>query len=418
MPSIALLLLLVLSLHASFVENYRWRSDETYLMFLARLHLPQRDLYYNLDKEDQRMTEDIRSGFNYQILYGKDKKDIRQLLIPSNDELQIHIYKDRKGRYRFEMLPIISRTQIESIALNIDYSPYYDIIQKSGSKKLATIFVQAFKHSLDFKRGLRKGDRLAMLYKQKYRLLGAFSMPTLLASAIELHKKRHFVYLGSDGRYYNEAGKQVEGFLLARPIPTARITSGFTRKRWHPILHKYRAHLGVDFGARSGTPIRAAGSGRIIFAGYTRGYGKLIKILHQDGYVTLYAHQRKFRRGIRRGRYVKKGEIIGYVGSTGLSTGAHLHFGLYKNGRAINPLRIVQVATKQLRGKRLKEFKKLKAGYDKQLLALMDDDREHIKRTKKIDRRCYCYDRRAALYRKDSNATNKEHRDREANTAR
>jgi len=244
-----------------------------------------------------------------------------------------------------------------------------------------------------------------MIYEQKYRLSQPFSMPTLKASVIEMHKKKHFIYLNSDERYYDERGKQIEGFLLARPIPGARITSRFTRKRWHPILHKYRAHLGVDFGARSGTPIRAAGSGRIIFASYTRGYGKLIKIRHKDGYMTLYAHQRKFRRGIHRGKYVKKGQVIGYVGSTGLSTGPHLHFGLYKNGRAINPLRVVQVTVKQLRGKALRAFKQLKANYDQSLLLHLNNETPFQKEPH-FARQCYCIDRSFKTSSKvDTNAT-------------
>lgn len=337
------------------------------------------------------MTEEIRSGVNYQMLVGDEApKQIEQILVPMSDELQIHIFKDDKdGKYRFETIPIIHSKKTKAFTLTIDHSPYYDIVKKTGSKKLATIFMQAYRHSLDFKKGIRKGDRLAMLYEQKYRLAHPFSMPLLKASVVEMGKKKHFLYLGEDERYYDERGKQVEGFLLRRPIRGARITSRFTRKRWHPILHKYRAHLGVDFGARSGTPIHAAGSGRIIFAGYTRGYGNLIKIRHQDGYVTLYAHQRKFRRGIRRGKYVKKGQVIGYVGSTGLSTGPHLHFGLYKNGRAINPLRVVQVTVKQLRGKKLKAFKRLKKNYDESLLLHLTNNTPYIKEPK-FTRNCYC----------------------------
>ena len=108
----------------------------------------------------------------------------------------------------------------------------------------------------------------------------------------------------------------------------------------------------------------AAGSGKVVFAGYTRGYGKLIKIRHSDGYMTLYVHQKSFKRGIKRGKYVKKGQVIGYVGSTGLSTGPHLHFGLYKNGRAINPARVVQVTTHKLKGEKLKAFKQLQQNYN------------------------------------------------------
>ncbi len=390
MKQLILFLLSLSLLQAAHVEDFRWKNNETYLLFLQRLDLSQKDLYYALDKEDQKMTEDIRSGVNYQILYNDENHSIEQILIPLNDELQIHIYQDRnkKEKYRFETLPIISNSQTEAFTLTIEHSPYYDILKQTGSKKLATMFMQGYKHSLDFKSGIQKGDRLAMIYEQKYRLSQPFSMPTLKASVIEMNKKKHFIYLGSDERYYDERGKQIEGFLLGRPIPGARITSRFTRKRWHPILHKYRAHLGVDFGARSGTPIRAAGSGRIIFAGRTRGYGNLIKIRHKDGYVTLYAHQRKFRRGIHRGKYVKKGQVIGYVGSTGLSTGPHLHFGLYKNGRAINPLRVVQVTVKQLRGKRLQAFRQLKADYDESLLLHLQNGTK-FQRQPKFKRTCY-----------------------------
>ncbi len=408
MKFLLLFILFLSSLHAAHVESSKWKNNETYLLFLKRLGLPQKELYYNLDKEDQKMTEDIRSGSHYQILYNDKNGSIEQILIPINDELQIHIYKDKKNHYRFETLPIISDTKTKAFTLTIEHSPYYDIIKKTGSKKLATIFMQSYKHSLDFKKGIRKGDRLAMIYEQPYRLSHPFSMPKLKASVIEMHKKKHFIYLGDDERYYDERGKQVEGFLLARPIPGARITSRFTRKRWHPILHKYRAHLGIDFGARSGTPIRAAGNGRIVFAGYTRGYGNLIKIRHQDGYMTLYAHQRKFRRGIHRGKYVKKGQVIGYVGSTGLSTGPHLHFGLYKNGRAINPLRVVQVTVKQLKGKKLRAFKKLKANYD-QSLELHLKNATAFEKEPKFTRSCYYLNRsgqRLAKAKKDEKSQN------------
>ena len=380
MKNLFFIVMFSLSLFGAHVEEFRWTNGETYLMFLKRLGLPAKELYYNLDKEDQRQTEDILSGVHYQLLVGDENASVEQVLIPLNDELQIHIYKTSKG-YSFEALPIISSTKTETLTLSIEHSPYYDIIEKTSSKKLATIFMQSYKHSLNFKNDIRKGDRLAMIYDQKYRLSHPFSMPTLKASVIEMGKKKHFIYLNDDGRYYDEKGKQAEGFLLARPIPGARITSRFTLKRWHPILHKYRAHLGVDFGARRGTPIRAAGSGRIVFAGYTRGYGNVIKIRHKDGYVTLYAHQKKFRRGMRRGRYVKKGQVIGYVGSTGLSTGPHLHFGLYKYGRPINPLRVVQVTVKQLRGRKLKAFEKLKANYNESLMRQLKNETPYKKQS-------------------------------------
>ena len=131
------------------------------------------------------------------------------------------------------------------------------------------------------------------------------------------------------------------------PLRHIRITSRFTYKRWHPILHRYRPHLGVDFGARRGTPLLAVNSGKVIFSGRKGGYGNVVKIKHRSGLVSLYAHQSRIR--VKRGERVKKGQIIGYVGSTGRSTGPHLHFGLYRNGRAIDPLKVLKKKSSGLR---------------------------------------------------------------------
>ncbi len=373
---------------SSQVESFRWKNGESYLMFLEKHNLPAKSLYYNLDKDYQKLTEEVRSGVNSQILRATDGS-IEQILIPMNDELQIHIFKDKDG-YKFEAIPIISTTKTEALTVEITHSPHYDIIKATGSKKIAQIFVAGFKNSLNFKRDLRKGDTLVMIYEQKYRLGHPFSMPILKVAMIEMKKKKHFIYLNDDDRYYDEKGHEVEGFLLARPVKNARISSYFTKRRFHPILKKYRAHLGVDYAARRGTPIVAAGSGRIIYAGYNRGYGKLIKIRHADGYMTLYAHQKSFRRGIKKGKYVKKGQTIGYVGSTGLSTGPHLHFGLYKNGRAINPLRVVQVTTKKLKGKEKKAFIKLRDNYNKSV-ELHLANKTKYKKFPKMEKVCYIY---------------------------
>ena len=363
------LFLLPVLLLASSVETLRWSQGETYLMFLKRLSLPQ-SLYYDIDKEDQKLTEEIRSGVTYYVMRDGNGT-IEQVLIPISEELQLHIYEEDNGAYALEAIPIIYKSVRESVVLKIENSPYYDILKSTGSKQLAQAFVNGFKNSLNFRRDLRKGDLLAMVYEQKYRLGNPFSMPRLLVAMIEMRGKRHAIYLNGDERYYDENGAQVEGFLLARPVRNARISSGFTRRRYHPILKRYRAHLGIDYAAPRGTPIMAAGSGRIIFAGRTRGYGNLIKIRHSDGYVTLYAHQKAFRRGIKRGKYVKQGQIIGYVGTTGLSTGPHLHFGLYKNGRAINPARVVQVTTKRLGGKARQAFMRRKKELDALLEAVL-----------------------------------------------
>jgi murein DD-endopeptidase MepM/ murein hydrolase activator NlpD len=383
-----LLILLTNILFAAHVERFKWANGETYLIFLEKKGLPSKELYYNLDKDDQRLTEEMRSGVHCQILYD-DNNAIEQVLLPLNDELQIHIYKNKKS-YKFEAIPIIYETKTEAFATKIVSSPNYTIMKETNSKKLAQIFTSSFRNSLNFKNDIRKGDNLVMMYKQKYRLSQPFSMPTLQAAMIEMHKKNHFIYLNKDERYYDEKGHEVEGFLLARPVRGARISSYFTKRRYHPVLHRWKAHLGVDYAARRGTPIRAAGSGKIIWAARMGSYGNLVKIRHADGYETRYAHMKSFRRGIRRGKRVKKGQVIGYVGSTGRSTGPHLHFELRKHGRAINPLRVVQVTTKKLKGKEYKKFKKLKNMYDNELFLHLEKQtkfkkREAFKNICKID---------------------------------
>lgn len=383
-----LLFLFTTTLFSAEVHRDRWLNGETYLVFLEKNSLPIRPLYYNLDAEDQRLTEEMRSGVNYQILRDSNKT-IEQILLPLNDELQIHIYK-RNGEYMFEAIPIISTTKTEAFSAKIVSSPNYTIMKYTGSKKLAQIFTASFRNSLNFKNDIRQGDDLVMIYKQKYRLGEVFSMPILEVAMIEMKKKQHYIYLNDDDRYYDEKGHEVEGFLLARPVRGARVSSYFTKRRYHPVLHKWKAHLGIDYAARRGTPIVAAGSGRVVYAARMGSYGNLVKIRHADGYETRYAHMKSFRRGIRKGKYVKKGQTIGYVGSTGRSTGPHLHFELRKRGRAVNPLRVVQVTTKKLKGKEKKAFLTLQKNYNESV-NLHLNNRTSFKKLPAFASKCYVH---------------------------
>ncbi|NPA60029.1 MAG: M23 family metallopeptidase [Epsilonproteobacteria bacterium] len=383
-----ILFLLVTTLFGAEVERFRWANGETYLTFLEKNDLPLKALYYNLDKDDQRLTEEMMSGVHCQILRD-DIGDIEQVLLPLNSELQIHIYK-YKGTYHFEPIPIISETKTEAFYLTINSSPYYDIVKATGSKKLANIFISSFKNSLNFKRDLKKGDELVMLYEQRYRLGRPFSMPKLKVAMIELRGKKHYIYLNEDDRYYDKKAHQVESFLLARPVRGARISSYFSKRRWHPVLHKWKAHLGVDYAARSGTPIYAAGDGVVTYATWMGTYGKLVKIRHGDGYETRYAHMKSIRSSVKKGKRVKKGQLIGYVGTTGRSTGPHLHFELRKRGRAINPLKVVQITTKQLSGKERKIFLKLKKKYNKEVEFHLNN-KTKFKRPQKKESLCYFY---------------------------
>jgi murein DD-endopeptidase MepM/ murein hydrolase activator NlpD len=383
-----LFLLFTTTLFASEVQRLKWKNDLTYLVFLERNGLPTKELYYNLDEDNQRLTEELRAGVNYQVLFG-EKNAIEQILLPLNDELQIHIYKTKES-YEFEAIPIISETRTEAFYATVVSSPLYTIKKYTGSNKLTNIFATGFKDSLNFKNESREGDKIVMIYDQMYRLNRPVSMPTLKAGMIEIQNKFHYIYLSDDENYYNEKGQEVEGFLLAVPVRGARISSHFTKRRFHPILKRWKAHLGVDYAARSGTPVVAAGAGRVIYASRLGAYGNLIKIRHEDGFETRYAHLKSIRKGVRNGGSVKKGQVIGYVGTTGRSTGPHLHFELRKQGNPLNPLKVVQVATKKLQGKEYKAFAALKKKYEDRIAEHIKNETQFIK-LPKLESKCFIH---------------------------
>ena len=180
-------------------------------------------------------------------------------------------------------------------------------------------------------------------------------------------KNRLYRYKTRDGftDYYNSKGQSVRKALLRTPIDGARISSGFGKRR-HPILGYTRMHKGLDFAARRGTPVYAAGDGFVEYAGRKGSYGKYIRLRHNGSFKTAYAHMHRYARGIRNGRRVHQGQIIGYVGSTGRSTGPHLHYEVHKNGRQVNPRSIKLPAGRNLTGHELRAFKTKVANLKKQ----------------------------------------------------
>ncbi|WP_457593300.1 peptidoglycan DD-metalloendopeptidase family protein [Hydrogenimonas sp.] len=369
MPKLLLTLLFFSSLLcASVAQRAPWPQGESFLHFLEKNDIPQ-SLYWNLDKEDKELCEEIRAGVPYYTMYDDNRSVIEQVLIPLNEELQIHLKRTQSG-YSFELIPVVYKEMTEAFAISIERSPYQDIIKATNNKALAYAFVDAFKNSFDFTR-LRKGDTVAIVYREKLRLGRTHGTPVIEAAMIARGKKPYYLFRFND-RYYDVRGREIEGFIFRKPVNHVRITSRFTLRRYHPVLKRYRAHLGVDFGGRTGTPVMAAADGRVSYAGRLGGYGNVIKIRHRDGFMTLYAHLHKFRRGIRRGKYVKKGQVIGYIGSTGMSTGPHLHFGLYKNGRPVNPLGVIKIAKKTLYGKSRKKFLRYASQMKKELKEAAD----------------------------------------------
>jgi murein DD-endopeptidase MepM/ murein hydrolase activator NlpD len=191
---------------------------------------------------------------------------------------------------------------------------------------------------------------------------GDHSAPEILYAAIEQNglKRKYYRYkTRDDGEvgYYDDTGKSAKKFLMRKPMSTGKFRSRFGMRR-HPILRYRKMHSGVDWSAPRGTPIMAAGDGVIREAKWRSGYGKWISIRHANGYETGYAHQTRFARGIRVGQRVRQGQVIGYVGSTGLSTGPHLHYEVLVNNRAVNPMRIRLPRGRVLKADAQTEFEK------------------------------------------------------------
>jgi len=331
-------------LYAAQVEELNWPKGESFLTFLDRYKVPQK-LYFDLEKEDKELCSEITADKTFYI-YTDDDGSLNQVLIPVSDDIQLHVYKDSNNEYKFQTLPINYMESTETVAIQITESVSNDIQKATGDVVLASALKSLFQDSDVNFRKMQKGDYIALKYTQKSYLGKPWGQPDLIAAMVQIDGKPYYRLKNEkDDKYYDEKGVGfTKSYFFQIPLTFTRISSVFTNKRWHPVLKRFRAHLGTDFAAPVGRNIYAAGDGRIEFAGEKGGYGNVIIINHGNGYKTLYGHQKGFAKGIRQGQNIKKGDLIGYVGNTGLSSGPHLHLGLYKNGTAIDPLPVINQA--------------------------------------------------------------------------
>jgi murein DD-endopeptidase MepM/ murein hydrolase activator NlpD len=220
---------------------------------------------------------------------------------------------------------------------------------------------RVFAYDVDFQRQVKASDRFEVFYGNP--LTGSSKKRKVLHYARLIlggKAKTYYRFTTADGQtdYYDEDGRSATKSLLKTPVSGFRLTSGYGMRR-HPLLGYNKMHTGIDFGAPYGTPIRAAGNGKVEVAGRLGAYGIAVKIQHSGKYETLYGHMRKLAAGIRPGAKVRQGQVIGYVGSTGRSTGPHLHYEVRVNDRPVNPTRVKASGSRQLAGKDLKAFKQL-----------------------------------------------------------
>jgi murein DD-endopeptidase MepM/ murein hydrolase activator NlpD len=209
---------------------------------------------------------------------------------------------------------------------------------------------------------LRAGDTFHVLLEEKY-LDGKFVRHGRVLAARFVNRGRSFWGFYFDGKvsaggYFDREGRSLRKAFLKSPLKFTRITSTFTHSRFHPVLQIYRPHLGVDYAAPTGTPVRAVADGRVNYAGWEGGFGNMVKIQHNGTYTSMYGHLSRMASGIRTGASVRQGQLIGSVGSTGLATGPHLDFRLLKGGQFINPLKVNFINAEPVNNSEIAAFRK------------------------------------------------------------
>jgi len=255
------------------------------------------------------------------------------------------VRRNAKGKLVAKTVSAKTEVETKRIGGRIDSSLYNALKAQGEDGSIASDFVDVFAYDLNFYVDSQKGDVFKMIVEKEF-INGKFlRYGRILAAEYDYSggTARAF-YFRPDGKksggYYDASGRSVSRTLLKTPLKYARISSRFDRHRMHPILHRVRAHLGTDFAAPKGTPVWAAADGKIVFRGRRHGGGNVVILRHKGGLHTLYMHLSTFRKGQRVGQMVESKTVIGYVGSTGLATGPHLHFSVKKNGRYVDPQKI------------------------------------------------------------------------------
>lgn len=326
------------------VTSSYWIEGRTFEEYLTSQNLPL-DILSSISSEDKKLISDIETNeLFYELKDSKGK--VIKALIPIDERTQIIISKKHNSNsYDFDIIPIFTSLKECRATIVIDKNISTNRHLLSLKKEIKKI-----SKGITNTKNLKDGDSIWLLYDQKTRLGLPYSSPDIKVAMIKSKSSQKFIYSDYDGNgyrhiedtpyYEREIIKPTTQSTFGMPLRNIRITSSFSYHRYHPILKRYRPHHGTDFGARRGTPLLAVNAGKVIFAGTMGGYGNVVKIRHLDGYETLYAHQSRIR--AKRGDSVKKGQIIGYVGSTGRSTGPHLHFGMQRYGKWIDPMGVLR----------------------------------------------------------------------------
>ena len=281
-------------------------------------------------------------------------------LIHQQDKINSLHIRQREDGFNAEIITQIIEYRTAFASGTIDSSLYTSAKEAGLTDALIMSLANIFAWDIDFALEIRSGDRFTVIYQEKFLNGEKFGNGAILAAEFvnqgNMFKAVRYVDDKGDSDYFTPDGKSVRKAFLRSPVDFRRISSRFQRERYHPVLGKRRPHRGVDYAAKTGTPIKAAGDGKIIYRGKKGGYGKTVVIQHGGGITTLYAHLNSYAIKHKRGSRIKQGQVIGYVGKTGMATGPHLHYEFRVNGSHRNPLTVKLPAASPIAKKYQNDF--------------------------------------------------------------
>ena len=319
------------------------RPNETLTDLLSRFGFTVNDVYKMVQCPDSVFNERrLRPGQICSLLSDTDSVATPRYLV-YEENIKDYVVFDVSNGFSAERRSNPSEWIEREVAGVVNSSLWVSMEENGASPLLAVEMSNIFGWSVDFF-GVQNGDEYRLIYTGEY--VGETPMNNYRILAASFNTGGSTVYAipfvqDNEELFYNVDGNSLEGAFLKAPLDYYRITSKFTNSRFHPVLKRYRSHHGVDYAAPTGTPVYAIGSGKVIAKAYQKGGGgNYVKIKHGNGYVTTYMHLSRFAKGLKVGDYVKQKQVIGYVGSTGISTGPHLDFRVHENGKPINPLTI------------------------------------------------------------------------------
>jgi murein DD-endopeptidase MepM/ murein hydrolase activator NlpD len=355
--------------------DYIIKNNDTLEKILTNYNILDNDIKNISLKLKEKKLSNIYSGRKLSLIYKKlnDKSNtIVNLVYPISNTSSIEI---RKSQDNFTVREnILQLYKKEVVVRNIIKNNLYSSAIAAGVEpNIIVEFARIYGFEVDFQRDIRKGDWFEIFYEKfeddnnKVRDTGKIIYASMYVNGEEINLY-NFKYK-DDEEYYDIKGKSITKSLMKTPINGARLSSSYGMRK-HPILGYNKMHRGTDFAAPSGTPIMASGSGTITRARWCGGGGNCVKIKHNSTYETIYAHKKAFAKGIKEGRKVKQGQIIGYVGSTGMSTGPHLHYEVVVNGKKVNSQRLKLPSGKTLKGVARENFEMERIKIDLRLSSL------------------------------------------------